>query len=344
VETGERERPGKAPLLIALIQSASLSQVACVAAELRIADLLASGPKDADELARATDTHAPSLHRLLRALASLELCTERNDGSFELSPMSSLLRTDAPDSLRSWLLWCCRYQWSDWGNLLYSVKTGESARKLATGTDGFGHLQRDPRAAAIFNGAMVEMTRLIAAEVMRAYDFSGLRRIVDVGGGHGALVAAVLEAHPALRGVVFDLPHAIEGARTYLTSKGLAERCDLMTGDFFEQVPGGADAYLLKNIVHDWNDEQSGRILRNCCDAMPRNGRLLLIERIMPGRLEASSFHRSIVWADLTMLLGPGGCQRTEAELRALLGASGFRLAGIVGTALEYSVIEAVPC
>jgi orsellinic acid C2-O-methyltransferase len=343
-ETGDRGCPGRAPSLVALVQSASLSQVACVAAELRIADLLASGPKDAGELARATGTHGPSLHRLLRALASLELCTERDDGSFTLSPMSSLLRTDTPDSLRSWLLWCCRYQWSGWGNLLYSVKTGNSARELATGADGFGHLQRDPQAAAIFNQAMVEMTRLVADEVMRNYDFSDMRRIVDVGGGHGALLAAVLKANSALRGVVFDLPHAIEGARKYLTEKGVADRCDLVTGDFFEQIPDGADAYLLKNIIHDWNDERSSRILRSCRDAMRPNGKLLLIERIMPERVEASSLHRAIVWADLIMMLGPGGHQRTEAEFLTLLDSSGFRLTRIIETEMEYSLIEAVPC
>jgi O-methyltransferase domain len=223
------------------------------------------------------------------------------------------------------------------------VRTGESARKLITGTDGFGHLERDSEAAAIFNGAMVELTRLIAAEVLRAYDFSRMRQIIDVGGGHGALMAALLKAHPSMHGLVFDLAHAIEGANEYLANEGLADRCDLVAGDFFESIPGGGDAYLLKNIIHDWNDERSGLILRSCRHAMPHNGRLLLVERLMPGRLEASSNHRAIAWADLGMLLGTGGGQRTAAEFRTLLDSSGFKLTGIIETALEYSIIEAVP-
>jgi orsellinic acid C2-O-methyltransferase len=338
-----RERLVGAPDLIDLIHNGSMSQAVSVAAELRIADFLASGRNDVDELARATDTHAPSLHRLLRALTSLELCIEREDGSFALGPMGSLLRTDAPDSLRSWVLWCGKYQWPVWGNLLYSVKTGESARKLSTGTDDFGHLERDSTAAAVFNDAMVELTRLIASEVVGAYDFAGMQRIVDVGGGHGALLAAVLEVHPDAHGVVYDLPHAIEGAKAYLARKGLAERCERVAGDFFTSVPGGADAYLLKNIIHDWNDERSAVLLRNCRRAMSQTGRLLLVERIMPGRLEASSCHRAVAWADLTMLLGTGGCQRTQAEFRSLLDSSGFILTRVIPTALEFSILEAAP-
>lgn len=223
------------------------------------------------------------------------------------------------------------------------MKTGGSARKLTTGTDGFGHLERDPQAASVFNGAMVELTRLIASEVVRAYDFAGMRRIVDIGGGHGALLAAVLEVNAGAHGVVFDRPHAIEGARLYLAKESLAERCDFVNGDFFTAVPGGADAYLLKNIIHDWNDERSVVILRNCWRAMPQNGRLLLVERIMPERLGASSRHRAVAWADLTMLLGPGGCQRTETEFRSLFAAGGFELSKVIPTALGYSVLEGIP-
>src|SRR5262245_1756608 len=328
--------------LVELIHSASMAQVAYVAAELCIADHLASGPKDAVELARLTRTNAPSLHRILRALASLGLCTEREDGSFALGPLGSRLRTGDQSSLRSWILWNGQ-QWGEWGNLLHSVRTGESARKLATGIDGFDHLTSDPAAAAIFNDAMVEMTRLIAGEVVRVYDFSGMQQIIDVGGGLGALMAAVLEANSDARGQVLDLAHAVDGARAYLTHRGVMVRCEVIAGDFFESVPGGADAYILKNIIHDWNDARSSAILRNCRRAMPAHGKLLLVERIMPDRLEASSLHRAIAWADLTMLVGPGGCQRTKAEFQALLDGSGLRMARIIATDLEYSVIEAVP-
>jgi ubiquinone/menaquinone biosynthesis C-methylase UbiE len=339
----DREPLETALELFELINSGSMSQAAYAAAELRIADHLTSGPKNADELARATGAHTPSLHRLLRALASLELCIEREDGSFALSPMGSLLCTDGSNSLRSWLLWWGKYQWPLWANLLYSVKTGESARKFATGTEGFGHLERDTEAAAVFNRAMAQLTGLVAAEVVRVYDFAGMRRIVDVGGGYGALLAAVLEAHPDAHGVLYDLPHAIEGARAHLTNAGLQKHCEFITGNFFDSVPTGGDAYLLKTVIHDWNDERSAVILRNCRRAIQQHGKLLLVERIMPERLEASSLHRSIARADLTMLVGPGGRERTKAEFLALLHASGFRLTRVVATALEYSILEADP-
>jgi hypothetical protein len=334
---------GKAPGLMALINAGTMTQAICVAAELRIPDLLANGPKDARELAQATGSHAPSLHRLLRALASLDLCEERDDGAFALGAMGTLLRSDTPTSLRSWTIWCTSYMWPVWGNLRHSVRTGESSQKLTTGIDGFEQLERDPVTAAAFNDAMVDLTRLIANEVVRTYDFSGTDRIVDIGGGEGALVAVVLKTHSGMRGVVFDRPHAIEGAKTYLANEGLAERCDLIAGDFFESVPGAADTYLLKNIIHDWNDERSAIILCNCRKAIPEHGRLLLLEQIMPSRLQASSPHRAVAWADLTMLLGPGGFQRTETAFGALLASSGFRLARTIETSLGYSIIECVP-
>lgn len=333
-----------ASAIIAMIQRGAMAQMVCVAAELRIADFLAGGPKHVDELARATKSHAPSLHRLLRALASLDLCDEREDGSFALSPGGSPLVSGAPNTLRSWLLWFGRYHWPVWGKLLHSVKTGESARKLATGTDGFaGLLERDPEAAALFNETMEQLTRLVAGEMVRAYDFTGMRRIVDVGGGHGVLIATILQAYPAMTGVVFDLPHAIAGARTQMEKAGLLGRCDLVAGSFFESIPAGADAYLLKNIVHDWNDERSQIILQNCRRAIPTDGKLLLIERIMPARLQATSAHRAMAYADLAMLVGPGGRQRTEVEFRKLLDASGFALTRIISTTLDYQNLEAVP-
>lgn len=320
-----------------------LLPAAYVAAELRLADLLANGSRNVDELAGETGSHAPSLHRLLRALASLDLCTECEDRTFALTSMGSPLRKDAPGSLRSWILWWGRYQWPLWGNLLHSVRTGESARKLVTGADGFGQLERDADAASVFNRAMAEYTRLVAAGVVRAYDFGGMRRIVDVGGGYGALLAAILEAQPGARGVLFDLSHAIEGARSNLAEAGLAHCCEFIAGNFFESVPENGDAYLLKAVIHDWNDERSAVILSNCRRAIPPAGKLLLVERIMPDRLEASAPHRAIARADLNMLIGPGGRERTEADFRSLLLSSGFNLTRIVPTTLEYSVLEALP-
>jgi hypothetical protein len=329
--------------LVALIQSGALSQAVRVAAELKLADLLAAGPKPAAELAQATETDLPSLRRLLRALASLGCCAETEDGVFALTPMGALLRSHAADSLRSWILWSCKYQWPVWQDLLHSVRTGESARNRITGTDGFGHLVRDPQAAAVFNDAMVDITRLIAAEVIRVYDFSTVRRIVDIGGGFGALLASVLAANPGARGTLLDLPHTIAGARGQLARAGLAARCDCVAGDFFVAIPGGADVYLMKSILHDWDDARSSAILANCRRAMPADGKLLLIERLMPERMETSPGHRAAAWSDLTMLIGSGGQERTEREFAALLSAAGLRLVRIVPTSVEYCILEASP-
>jgi orsellinic acid C2-O-methyltransferase len=340
-ETTDGLPPKATEMLVDLIHRGAMSQVAYVAAELRIADHLANAPMHVGELAEVTGSDVPSLHRLLRALVTLGLSVEQDDGSFALSQAGSLLRADAGDSLRSYLLWFGRYQWAVLGQLLHTVMTGDGARKRATGSDGFGLFERDPDAARVFNMAMVQLTRLIANEVVRTYDFAGKRRIADVGGGHGALLEVILKANLDSYGVLFDRSHAIEGARNLLQRAGVANRCDFVSGDFFEAIPPDADLYILKNIIHDWDDERASLILRNCRHAMPSGGRLLLIERIMPARLEVSSSHRAVAHADLMMMLGPGGQERTKAEFRALLHASGFELGRIKPTALGYSILEA---
>jgi orsellinic acid C2-O-methyltransferase len=320
-----------------------MARAVCVAAELGIADVLADGPRPASELARLTGSHAPSLHRLLRALASLGLCVEREDGSFGLTPMGSLLRSHAPNSLRAWVLWFGKYQWTVWGQLLHSVQTGESARTLVTGSHIFGFLEGSPEAAAIFNDTMLQLTRLVAIEVASTYDFGAMRQVVDVGGGYGTLLSAVLERHRHLSGVLFDLPHAIEGARKQLATAGLGDRCSVVAGDFFERIPSGADGYLLKNIIHDWNDTRSASILANCRRAIPDHGKLLLIERVLPSRFEPSRAHKAIAYADLAMLVGPGGRERSEAEFGDLLHGAGFKMASVTSTLCDFSIVEAVP-
>jgi hypothetical protein len=187
----------------------------------------------------------------------------------------------------------------------------------------------------------VQRTRPVAREVARHYDFSGVKTIVDVGGGHGGLLATVLRANPGVRGVLVDRPHAIAGARAHVEQAGVADRCELLQGDFFESLPAGADIYLLKNIIHDWDDERASRILHNCHDAMPDSGRLLLVELVLPDRLDASASHRAIVHDDLAMMLGPGGRERNEHEFRKLLQCSGFALAGIKPIGPEFSILEA---
>jgi hypothetical protein len=324
-----------------LIERGALAQAAYVAAELRLADHLAAGPMQVNELARATDCDPPSLHRLLRALVMLEICIEQGDGAFALGQYGSPVRSDSADSLQSRLLWFGRNQWAVWGQLLQTVRTGESARKRMTGSDGFELLELDPSAASTFNMAMVQRSRRVAKEVAQHYDFSGVRTIVDVGGGHGVLLETVLHANPGVRGVLFDRPHAIAGARALVAQAGVADRCELVPGDFFDSLPTGADVYLLKNIIHDWDDERASRILHTCHVALPDDGRLLLIEHVLPDRLDASASHRAIVHDDLAMMLGPGGKERNEYEFRELLRCSGFALAGIKPIGLGFSILEA---
>lgn len=224
-----RDRRG-VPELVNLINCCGLAQAISVVAELGIPDLLADGPKHVEDLARESGSHPPSLKRLLRALSSVGVCSECEDGSFALDELGELVRSEGSNSLRSWVLWFGRHQWPMWGNLLHSVQTGESARRAAFGTDGFGHLERDAEAATIFNDAMVELTRLVADEVVRTYDFTGVRSIVDVGGGRGALLAAILEAYPSLRGTVLDRPHAFAGVAR-VGNGSWQDRCDLVAGD-----------------------------------------------------------------------------------------------------------------
>ena len=341
--TGPAARAGHAGDLINLINCVWMSQAVCVAAELNIADLLSDGPMPADALARATDTHAPSLRRLMRALVALGLCRECEGDGFGLTATGALLQSNAPDSLRPWALYSHRFLWPLWSRLLDSVRSGQHARKLIGGTEDFGHLEGDGAAAEAFNDAMMALTRLLAGEVARRYDFAGVQRIVDVGGGYGALLGAVLSAWPQAQGVLYDLPHAREGAHAHFAAVNVAERCEFVAGSFFDSIPADADVYLLKSIIHDWDDRRSAAILQNCRRAIARDGRLLLIERIMPARLEPCALHRILARADLTMLIGIGGRERTEAGFRALLDAAGFEMTRTVPLAFAFNIIEASP-
>ena len=329
--------------VLEMIGSSWMSQTVCVAAELGIADLLAGGAKNIEGIAKATSCQPASLHRLMRALASLGLCAERDDGYFAPTPMGSLLRSGPESSVRSWSIWSGRYQWQEWGNLLYSVRTGKSARRLLAGGEGYEHLESDPEAASIFNRAMTELTQLAVAEVVRVYDFSAVRQLIDVGGGYGELLAAILSVYPTMRGVLFDLPHAIEGATARFADAGLTKRCESVEGNFFEAVPDGGDVYLLKTVLHNWNDEQCTVILRNCRRAMSNNSKLVLVERIMPARMTGADAERAFARADLNMLVGIGGRERTEAEFTALLSSSGFKATRFLSTVLDFGVIESFP-
>jgi SAM-dependent methyltransferase len=315
-----------------------VSKAVYVAAKLGIADLLAEGPRPVDELARATETHERSLYRVLRALASLGVFAETETG-FELTPMSDHLRSDSPRSVRGLaVLHGEPWHWRAWEDALRSVRTGAPAFDTAHGQDFFGYLREHADAAAVFDEAMSGISRSQHAAIVDAYDFSGVGHLVDVGGGHGTLLALILTAYPELTGTLFDLPEVVAGARRTVERAGVADRCEVRGGDFFESVPSG-DAYLLAHVVHDWHDPQAGQILANCRRSIAPDGRIVLAEIVIPPGNEFS--HGKLL--DLEMLVCFTGRERTEAEYARLLDSSGFRLTRVVPTAAEDSAIEAVP-
>jgi O-methyltransferase domain/Dimerisation domain len=316
-----------------------LSQMLHVAAKLGIADLLAGGPQGCDELARQSGAHAPSLRRAMRALAGAGVFHEQADGRFAITPLAEPLRSDVPGSVRGYAIMQGEsWIWDTWGRALHSIRTGEPAFKHVHGADIFTYLERDPEAAAIFNAGMTGRAASADVAVARAYDFSGARTIVDVGGGHGLLLLAILEAYPDARGVLLEVPSVAAGARERITAAGLAGRCEVVGGDFFASVPPAGDFYLLANVIHDWDDERAVAILRSCHRAMANGGRVLIIEAVLPTGNEP---HPGKV-GDLQMLVITGGRERTEAEYRALLTTSGFRPTQVIPTASVVSAVEGI--
>ncbi len=334
-----------AALLIQKIFAYFDSQVIHVAARLGIADLLDDGPKAAEELAKATRTHVPSLRRLLRALAGLGLLEEVGPGRFALTPLGAPLRTGAPDSVHGEAMMSDELLWLPWGKLLHSVQTGAPAFDEVYGTAFFQYLAQNPACSANFNAAMTDGTRLAAPAILAVYNFSGSGSIVDVGGGNGTLIATILRANPSLRGVLFDLPAGVEGAAALLSAAGVADRCQIIQGDFFQSVPEGHDTCILKSVIHDWDDDHAIAILRNCRRAMPAHGKLLVVEPVLPAVVERSDQVQRMVMADINMLVCAGGRERTEAEFQALFTSADFRLTAVIPAPAPsiLSVIEGVP-
>jgi len=326
--------------MLQIISGFWISRGVYVIAKLGIPDLLKSGPKTAEELAEATKMHAPSLFRILRALASVGVLSSANGGRFAQTPVSETLVTDAPGSLR----WFAvselgQEHYPAWGNLMHSVKTGEIAFDNFFGVDIWKYFQQNPEDAAVFNDSMSSVTAATNEAILSLYDFSNFGTVVDVGGGHGGLITSILKSNPKVKGVLFDAPQVIEGARPKLEAAGLAERCETVAGDFFKSVPAGGDAYVMKWIIHDWDDEKSITILRNCRSRMRANGRLILVDCVVP---ESDEPHFS-KFIDLNMLVMTGGKERTAKEFEQLLGAAGFKLLRIIPTELPTSIVEAEP-
>jgi ubiquinone/menaquinone biosynthesis C-methylase UbiE len=330
----------RAAELLRLINGSWITQACYVMARLGVPDLLGTGARSAEELAAAVGAHAPSLRRLLNALCSVDICSQREDGTFELTPLGAHLRSDHPASVNAWTQHWGGTSWLAWANLLHCIRTGQGTRELVIGTPGFTHLDRNPEAAAIFNQAMVSLTRLAALEVVKAYDFSG-KKVMDVGGGYGELLAQALIAYPTATGVLFDMEHAISKARDAFAERGLVARCEFAAGDFFESIPAGADVYMLKSVIHDWPDDRAITILQACRRAMRPNAKLLLVERMMPERLTASAQSESIARSDLHMLVALGAQERTPAEFEVLLRAAGLATLRLIDTGGDYQIIEA---
>jgi hypothetical protein len=300
-----------------------ISMAVSVAAKLRIADRLHAGPQSTPELAQQTQTHAPSLYRVLRALASVGVFQEMPDGRFAQTAMSEFLRTGVAGSMRGVADYCgADWSWRAWGQLGHSVRTGETAFNAVFGEPIFDYLGKHPEESAVFNEGMTGFSSVMAPAVAEAYDFSRFHTLVDVGGGHGLLLRTILNANAMLNGILYDSPHVVVGAQDAIQAAGLANRCRAIGGDFFQNVPSGGDAYILKHIIHDWPDPQATTILKNCRSAGLPQAKLILVEMVVqPGNVpDVSKF------LDLEMLAIASGKERTEQEYRELLAGAGWKL------------------
>jgi hypothetical protein len=323
-----------------LIMGFRASQLIYVAAKLGLVDELANGPCDAAALAATIGAAPQPLYRLLRALASIGVLEEGAERTFSLAPLGHPLRRDVPGSLKSMaLLYGDAVFWNAYGQMLHSIRTGQPAFERAHGESMYAHLASHPATASLFHEAMSGFSEHEIAAILDAYDFSSFATVVDVGGGQGALVAALLKTYSHLRGVVLDREDVAAGARHLLAQAGLAERADFVAGDFFQAGPRNGSAYLLKSVIHNWDDASAQKILHNCRQAMSEDARVIMMERVIPAAdtpSEAKLF-------DINMLVTVGGQERTEEEHRNMLRVSGFELARIIPTASQLSLIEGVP-
>jgi hypothetical protein len=315
------------------------TQLLYVAAKLGIADVLADGPRTAEEIAEAVGADAPLLRRVLRGLALDEVLAEQ-DGRFALTPLGECLREGVAGSLRGPVIVRGELYYEAAAGVLQTVREGGVAFEHVHGEPFFDHLAREPEVEAAFQASMAGRAAQEAGDVVAAYDFAGVRRLVDVGGGQGVLLAAILRSAPQLRAVLVDRPMVIERAQAWLAQEQLGERCELVPGDFFASVPDGGDAYLLSRVIHDWDDEDARRILLTCATAMTGASRLLLVEAIVPERAQDRP---EAIRMDLHMLMLLGARERTEAEFRRLLGGAGLEVRRVVPTRSPagLSVVEA---
>ncbi|HET9478201.1 MAG TPA: methyltransferase [Pyrinomonadaceae bacterium] len=326
--------------MLQIITGFWISRAVYVIAKLGISDLLQTGPKSVDELAKATETHMPALFRILRALASAGIVKRESDGRFALTPLSETLVTGVPGSMRWFIVSeLGQEHYPAWGNLMHSVKTGEIAFDNHFGMDIWAYFKQNPEDAAVFNDSMSGMTAAVNEAITSLYDFSQFDKVIDIGGGHGGLITSILKQNPKTKGVLFDAAQVIEGARPRLEQTGVADRCEAIAGDFFKAVPAGGDVYVMKWIIHDWDDEKAVAILKNCRSQMQPNGRLIVVDCVVPEG-DQPDFSKTF---DLNMLVMTGGKERTEAEFDQLFAAAGFKLLRVIPTGLPPYIVEGQP-
>jgi copper chaperone CopZ len=325
--------------MLQLLNGAHVAGAVSCLAQLGIPDLVEAGPRSAEELASLTGTNPQALYRLMRATACVGVLAERPDGTFSETPMSAVLRSNANPSLRALAIMGGR-EWhhQGWSRLEYCVRTGKQALEQVYGAPVFAYLKQHPDEAQIFHDTMTGLSTIDSPAVAEAYGFDGIQSIVDVGGGHGLLLATILARNPHLRGTLYEVPHVIDGCRNGPLTN-VMERCTLASGDMFSSVPAGADAYIMKHIIHDWPDDQCISILAACREGVNQGGKLLVVDNVIqPGNdFSPGKF------LDLQMLIFPGGCERTEKEFRDLFAAAGWRLSRIIPTAAADSIVEGIP-
>ncbi len=307
--------PMSALKLLDLIQSHRVTAVIYVAAKLGIAESLRDGPKSLDALAKVTGADQHALGRLLIGLSSVGVCARADDGRYPLTETGTALDGAADSSVKSWAIFEGEMLSKSWNGLLESIMTGKTAAQLLGLSNSFDLMARTPENVRIFNSAMADLTRLVTPDILSAYDFGRISHLMDVGGGSGELIGAVAKRYPRLRGTVLDLPRCAAPANDHFKRVGVSDRANFLAGDFFKTVPAIADAIILKSVIHDWNDACSGVILKNCRQALPARGALLLVERIMPDPLSLNDEDKAHAMSDLNMLRGPGGSNERRRNI-----------------------------
>ncbi len=337
--TSQPQTPPAHVGILQLVNGILVSGAVSCLAQLGIPDLVEAAPQSADELAKQIGANPGALYRLMRATASVGVLSEGPDGKFSQTPMSAVLCTNATPSLRALAIMTGR-EWHarGWAHLEYCVRTGNPAMQQIYGVPNFEYLKQNPEEARIFNDAMSNVSTIDSPAVADAYNFSGIRSIVDIAGGHGLLLATILDRNPHLQGTLYEMPHVLEGAKSG-PLKPVMDRCTLASGDMFSSVPAGADAYIMKHIIHDWPDDRCVQILNACRKGVNPGGKLLVVDSVIqPGNdFSPGKF------LDLQMMVFPSGCERTEKQFRDLFASAGWRLTRIIPTAAQDAIVEGVP-